>query len=166
MISLSKPSIVQHRICFRITRLATGWTIRGSYYGGGEIFRTRPDRPWGPPSHLYNGYRVFPGVERPGRGADHPSLRAPTSRKSKAIPLALRSRKSTAIPLAPRSRKNTAIPLAVRSRKSTAIPLAPRSRKNRTIPLAPRSRKSTAIPLAQRSRKSRAIPLAQRSRVE
>jgi hypothetical protein len=28
---------------------------------GGEIFRTRPDRPWGPPSLLYKGYRVFPG---------------------------------------------------------------------------------------------------------
>jgi hypothetical protein len=28
---------------------------------GGEIFRTSPDRPWGPPSLLYNGYRVFPG---------------------------------------------------------------------------------------------------------
>ena len=27
---------------------------------GGEIFSTRPDRPWGPPSLLYNGYRVFP----------------------------------------------------------------------------------------------------------
>ena len=27
---------------------------------GEEIFRTRPDRPWGPPSLLYNGYRVFP----------------------------------------------------------------------------------------------------------
>ena len=27
----------------------------------GEIFRTCPDRPWGPPSLLYNGYRVFPG---------------------------------------------------------------------------------------------------------
>jgi hypothetical protein len=26
-----------------------------------EIIRTRPDRPWGPPSLLYNGYRVFPG---------------------------------------------------------------------------------------------------------
>ena len=26
---------------------------------GGEIFRTRPDRPWGQPSLLYNGYRVF-----------------------------------------------------------------------------------------------------------
>jgi hypothetical protein len=28
---------------------------------GGEIFRTLPDRNWGPPSLLYNGYRVsFP----------------------------------------------------------------------------------------------------------
>ena len=25
---------------------------------GGKIFRTRPDRPWGSPSFLYNGYRV------------------------------------------------------------------------------------------------------------
>jgi hypothetical protein len=30
-------------------------------YGRGEIFRTCSDRPWGPPSLLYNGYRVFPG---------------------------------------------------------------------------------------------------------
>ena len=38
---------------------------------GGEIFRTCLDRPWGPPSLLYNGYRVFPGdKERPGRDAD------------------------------------------------------------------------------------------------
>jgi len=36
-----------------------------------EIFRTCPDRPWGPPSLLYNRYRVFPGgKERPGRDAD------------------------------------------------------------------------------------------------
>ena len=27
---------------------------------GSEIFRTCPDRPWGQPSLLYNGYRVFP----------------------------------------------------------------------------------------------------------
>ena len=37
----------------------------------GEIFRTCPDRPWGPPSLLYNEYRVFPGGKvRPGRDAD------------------------------------------------------------------------------------------------
>ena len=31
--------------------------------------RDFPDRPWGPPSLLYNGYQVLPG---PGRGVDHP----------------------------------------------------------------------------------------------
>jgi hypothetical protein len=39
----------------------------------GEIFRTRPERPWGPPSVPYNGYRVHvPGVKQPGRGVNHP----------------------------------------------------------------------------------------------
>jgi hypothetical protein len=36
------------------------WTVQGSNPGSGEILRTRPDRPWGPPSLLYNGYRVSP----------------------------------------------------------------------------------------------------------
>jgi hypothetical protein len=45
----------------RLETLTTGWTVRGSNPGGGEIFRTRLDRPWGPPSLLYNGYQVFPG---------------------------------------------------------------------------------------------------------
>jgi len=46
----------------------------GIEFGGSEIFRTRPDRPWGPPDLLYNGYRVsFSGVKRPGGGVDHPS---------------------------------------------------------------------------------------------
>jgi len=37
----------------------------------GRDFRTCPDWPWGPPSLLYKGYRVFPGgKERPGRDAD------------------------------------------------------------------------------------------------
>jgi len=35
--------------------------VRGSNPGEGEIFQTRPDWPWGPPSLLYNGYQVFPG---------------------------------------------------------------------------------------------------------
>jgi hypothetical protein len=60
----------------------------GSNPGGGGIFRTRSDRPWGPPSLLYNGYRVFPGGrKRSGRGADHPPLLAPRLRMSRAIPL-------------------------------------------------------------------------------
>ena len=37
----------------------------------GEIF-SRPDRPWGPPSLLYKGYRIFPGGKvRPGRATGH-----------------------------------------------------------------------------------------------
>ena len=39
---------------------------------GGARFSARPDRPWGPPSLLYNEHRVFPGGKlRPGRAADH-----------------------------------------------------------------------------------------------
>ena len=56
-----------------VVGIATGyaWTVRGSKLGGGEIFRTCPDRSWGPPSLLYNKYRFFPGgKERPGRDAD------------------------------------------------------------------------------------------------
>jgi hypothetical protein len=59
-----------------LQRLATGWTVRGSNPGEGEIFSTCPDRSWGPPSLLYNGYLVFPGGrKRPGRDAD-PSPRS------------------------------------------------------------------------------------------
>jgi hypothetical protein len=54
--------------------LITGWTVPESKPGGSEIFRTRPNRPWGPPSLLYNGSRIcFRGVKRLGRGVDHPS---------------------------------------------------------------------------------------------
>jgi hypothetical protein len=39
----------------------------------GEIFRTCPDRPWGPPNILYNGYWAFPGGnEVTGRDAESP----------------------------------------------------------------------------------------------
>jgi hypothetical protein len=68
--------------------MATVWTVRGSNPGGGKIFRTCPDRPWGPPSLLHNGYRVFPGgKERTGRDDDPSPLLVPWSRKSRAIPL-------------------------------------------------------------------------------
>ena len=56
--------------------IATGYGLNGQgiesrWGGGGEILRTCPDRPWGPPNLLYNGYRVFPGGKvRPGRDAD------------------------------------------------------------------------------------------------
>jgi hypothetical protein len=67
------PKVGWAGIAQSVYRLATSWTVRGSNPGGGEIFRTRPDRPWGPPSLLYNGYRVsFPGVKRSRRGVNHP----------------------------------------------------------------------------------------------
>jgi len=50
---------------------ATGWTVRESIPGMSVIFRTYPDQPCGPPSVLYNGFRVFPGgKERPESDAD------------------------------------------------------------------------------------------------
>jgi hypothetical protein len=33
---------------------------------GGEICRTLPELPWGPPSHLNNGYLIFPGGKAAG----------------------------------------------------------------------------------------------------
>ena len=54
--------------------IATGYVLGGLGYRipvMGEIFRTCPNRPWGPPSLLYNEYRVFPGgKQRPGRDPD------------------------------------------------------------------------------------------------
>jgi hypothetical protein len=59
------------RVAQPVYRLTTGWKVRGSNPGVGEIFRTCPDRPWGLPSLQYNGYRVFPGGrKRPGHDAD------------------------------------------------------------------------------------------------
>jgi hypothetical protein len=77
-------SFLSHTFCRYVTiawagiaqsvlRLATGWTVRGSNPGGGEIFRIRPGRPWDPPSLLNNWYRVsLPGVKRPGIGVNQP----------------------------------------------------------------------------------------------
>jgi hypothetical protein len=66
----------------------------GSNTGEGEIFRTCPDRPWGPHSLLYNGYRVFPGGTAAGRGDDHPPHLGPKLKKEKSytstLPLGLR----------------------------------------------------------------------------
>jgi hypothetical protein len=69
--------------------IATGYGLDGTGIDSrwGRDFFTRPVRPWGPPRLLYNGYRVFPGVKRAGRGADHPPLLAPRLRMSRAIPL-------------------------------------------------------------------------------
>jgi hypothetical protein len=46
----------------------TSRTVPGSNPGGGEIFRIRPDRPWGTLSIMYNGYRL----KLSGLGFIHP----------------------------------------------------------------------------------------------
>ena len=57
-----------------VLRLATGWTVRGSNPGGDEIFRIRPDQPWGPLSLLYNGCQVFPWSKAAGAWRWPPTL--------------------------------------------------------------------------------------------
>jgi hypothetical protein len=57
----------------------------GSNPGGGKIFRTCPDRPWGPPSLLYNGYRIFPG------GKVQPGLEASSVKVKNTVELYLYS---------------------------------------------------------------------------
>jgi hypothetical protein len=64
----------------------------------GKIFRTRTDRPWGPPSLLHSGYRVcFPGEKRPGRDVDHPP---PSSAEIKeSVELHIHSRSGPSWPI-------------------------------------------------------------------
>ena len=72
-----------------VLRLSSGWKVRGPNPGGGEIFRTYPDRLRGPPSLLYNGYRVFPGGKG-GRGVvltTHPHIVPRFTQKIRAVPL-------------------------------------------------------------------------------
>jgi hypothetical protein len=58
--------IIWAGIAQSVQRLATGRM-------GGKIFRTRPDRPWGPTRPLFNGYRVsLPVVKWPGCGFHYP----------------------------------------------------------------------------------------------
>ena len=57
-----------------------GLDVPGMESQWGEVSRTRPDLPWGPPSLLYNRYRVFPRGNQPGRGVDR---LPPTSAEAK-----------------------------------------------------------------------------------
>jgi len=93
-IAFQKFSISELLTVFPYESSVVGLTIgygldgQGSNPSGHEIFRTYPDGPWGQPSLLYNGYRVFPGVKS-GRGVTltpHPHV-VPWSWKSRAIPL-------------------------------------------------------------------------------
>jgi len=79
-----------------VRRLAMGWTVRESNFVV-EIFCTRPDWPWEPPSLLYNLYRFsFLEVMQPGRGVDHPSLSSTDVPEAIVCPLAAVAGKWTA----------------------------------------------------------------------
>ena len=55
-----------------VQRTSAVSAVRESNPGRQQIFCTRPDQPWGPPSLLCNGYRVsFLGAKRPGRGVNN-----------------------------------------------------------------------------------------------
>ena len=59
-------------IAWSVKRFATGWTVRISSPGGGTIFFGLTQT--GPEVYLASCAMgtVFPGVQRPGRGAEHP----------------------------------------------------------------------------------------------
>jgi hypothetical protein len=64
-----EPSEKTHmHFSHRSVGIATRYGLDGSGIkpGGGRDFRTRPEGPWGLPSLLYNGYRVFPGGKAAG----------------------------------------------------------------------------------------------------
>jgi len=64
--------VYSYKNFYRLLRIQSRMTIMWNYSDSlrvgrakdrtpvwGEIFRTRTERPWGPPSLLYNGYRDF-----------------------------------------------------------------------------------------------------------
>ena len=69
--AVTNPSVIQAvQGCDSSVDIATRYGPDGprieSQWGGGEIFRTRTERPWGPPGLLYDEYRVFSGVKSAG----------------------------------------------------------------------------------------------------
>ena len=59
------------RIAQSVKWLTMAWAVWGSNPGGeGDIFRSRPEWSWGQPKILYKGSSQ--GVQRAGRGANHP----------------------------------------------------------------------------------------------
>jgi len=75
------------RVAQSVRRQTTCWTVRDRIPVGTR-FSASSDRPWVPPSLLYNGYQVFPGG-RGGRvvGLTPTPIHCRGPRKSRAIPL-------------------------------------------------------------------------------
>ena len=68
-IRVLRPGIAQS-----VQRLATGWTVRGSNPSWGARFSAPVQTgPGAHPASCTRGTGSFPGVKRPGRGADHPT---------------------------------------------------------------------------------------------
>ena len=75
LISSNKINAVVVNSCVQVNPTPSFRYMYTQMRPSGEFLRTvwpssPPDRPWGPSSLLYSGYRVFPGVKRPGRGVD------------------------------------------------------------------------------------------------
>jgi hypothetical protein len=74
----------------RSVRTTTSWKAKVQILAGARLFSSsqRPDRFWGPPNLLSNGYRcvIFPGVKRPRREADHSPPSNVEVKNSGAIP--------------------------------------------------------------------------------
>ena len=71
--SAKKPLRCGRRRAGIAHRLATGWTVRGSNAGGGATFSVSVQTgPGAHPASNTMGTGSFPGVQRPGRGVDHP----------------------------------------------------------------------------------------------
>jgi hypothetical protein len=67
-----------------------GWPVRGLNPSWSEIVRSRQDRPWSPPSHLQNGYRVsFPGVKHLWHDVQHQP--SPSAKVKERVELSLSS---------------------------------------------------------------------------
>jgi hypothetical protein len=63
--------------------IATRYGLDGprSNSGGRDIFRTRPDQPWGLPSLLHKYRATLPGVKRPGCDVDNSHHLVPRLKK-------------------------------------------------------------------------------------
>jgi len=72
-INTDSPHTYPIQIAQSLYRLASDWTVRWSNPGGGEIFHTRPERPWEQPSLLHKGHIFFlQAVKLSGPGFEHP----------------------------------------------------------------------------------------------
>jgi len=68
-------SVLEERVASSSVGIVTGYGLEGSLdrIPVGTRFSACPDRPWGPSSLLYNGYRVFRGGKVRPRRTAHPS---------------------------------------------------------------------------------------------